>query len=170
MKPTAKLRWIHSNPYLLLSLNIQITNSLFSPYHTLLCMKSRKILVQLIHIFHYYIGAVAHSFARFGQGTGAIFLDNVGCSGTELFLANCTNNGVGIHNCNHFEDAGVSCRNSTVQCTNGDLRLRGGSTSLEGRVEMCWNNAWGTVCDDLWNIADASVACRQLGYSPNGNF
>ena len=54
------------------------------------------------------------------------------------------------------------------ECTNGDIRLRGSTTSYTGRVEICHKNAWGTVCDDFWSTSDAQVACRQLGFSPIG--
>ena len=53
-------------------------------------------------------------------------------------------------------------------CTTGDLRLTGtGAFANQGRVEVCNNGAWGTVCDDFWGTVDASVACRQLGFSRN---
>ena len=53
-------------------------------------------------------------------------------------------------------------------CTNGQLRLAGGSVPNEGRVEICMSNVWGTICDDGWGTPDATVVCRQLGYSTTG--
>ena len=53
-------------------------------------------------------------------------------------------------------------------CTEGDVRLLEGASHLEGRVEICKNNAWGTVCDNGWQAADATVVCRQLGLSVAG--
>ena len=48
-------------------------------------------------------------------------------------------------------------------CNDGAIRLVGGSSSLEGTVEVCSGNAWGTVCDVNWDTNDANVVCAQLG-------
>ena len=46
---------------------------------------------------------------EYGGGSGPIFLDDVGCLGNETRLEDCVHDGIGIHNCAHFEDAGVLC-------------------------------------------------------------
>ena len=47
--------------------------------------------------------------ARYGQGSGPIWMDNVMCSGAEASLVHCTRTGWGSHNCFHDEDASVVC-------------------------------------------------------------
>ena len=54
-------------------------------------------------------------------------------------------------------------------CTaQGQIRLVDGSVSYEGRVEICLNGVWGTVCDQQWGSTEAEVACSQLGFQSQG--
>ena len=58
-------------------------------------------------------------------------------------------------------------------CTHGDLRIASRSDdesalSSEGRLEICVNNVWGTICDFKYGTRDATVACKQLGYDGQG--
>ena len=117
-----------------------------------------------LYLFVFIKGAVALT-TGFTNGAGQIWLDNVQCVGTEARLITCPANALGTHNCVHSEDAGVRC----PTCTQGAIRLQGGNAIL-GRVEICNNNVWGTVCDDFWGAVDAQVACRQLGFATTGTF
>ena len=54
-------------------------------------------------------------------------------------------------------------------CTDGKVRLSSPSSQLIGRVDVCVNGTWSTICDDHWTNTDAIVICRQLGHSTYGN-
>ena len=54
-------------------------------------------------------------------------------------------------------------------CENGDVRLINGRAPSEGRVEVCYNSHWGTICHNDWEDDDAAVVCAELGYERNGN-
>ena len=53
-------------------------------------------------------------------------------------------------------------------CVTGDVRLVGGETEAEGRVDMCINWEWWAVCGDEWTNRSSAVVCGQLGFSPDG--
>jgi len=102
----------------------------------------------------------AYQSAYHGQGTGRIYLDDLACTGAEATLLSCPHSGINQHNCGHTEDAGVKCR-----VIPGNLRLVGGSTKNQGRVEMYYDGQWGTICDDDFDHMEADVVCNQIGYN-----
>lgn len=117
-------------------------------------------------------------------------LGSANCSGAEERLISCL---ATSHECPSRENAAVACQGACTNiilgqklftaytaayfvatetkagnCTDGEVRLINGSNSLEGRVEVCLNNAWGTVCDSGFGEADAAVVCNALGYPYDG--
>ena len=66
-------------------------------------------LVQYVMVFILFIAPIALTGTAFGQGTGPIYLGNVGCTGTESSLLNCSHSGIGVTSCSHYGDAGVVC-------------------------------------------------------------
>ncbi|XP_071505116.1 scavenger receptor cysteine-rich domain superfamily protein-like [Diadema antillarum] len=109
-----------------------------------------------------YAGVI-DSNAYHGSGSGAIHLDEVACLGSESSLADCAHSGWGSYSyCGHSQDIGVRC---SLTEDEGNVRLVDGSSSLEGRVEISYNDEWGTVCNDQWDFTDAQVVCRQLGFA-----
>ena len=113
----------------------------------------------------YYIELILYTaalaFTDFDAGD-TVLLDNYQCIGQETRLYDCPRGtGFQFEGCRGFHGAGVLCSGTT--CAQGDIRLQGSNSSDSGRVEMCLNNIWGTICDDLWGATEARIACIQLG-------
>ncbi|KAJ8257059.1 hypothetical protein COCON_G00192110 [Conger conger] len=125
-------------------------------------------------------GPAVPSSASFAAGDGPILLDNVDCRGGEHSLAQCGSLGWGVHNCYHYEDVGVTCKDPSQLSAggheaittpspgisgpvDGSIRLESGLHGCQGRVEVHFRGSWGTVCDDDWDMRNADVACRQTG-------
>ena len=129
-------------------------------------------------------GVFLYTNRQYGLGTGPVWLNNVNCIGVEQQLIDCPVISNNDSYCSHYYDAAVQCTGkkygvpvqsnsiilhfvATVQnCTDWDIRLVGGSSPLEGRVEVCYMNQWGTICGYTDGVSIfANVICRQLGYS-----
>ena len=62
----------------------------------------------------------------------------------------------------------VTAADFMSECSHGELRLAGGASDLDGRVEVCLGGQWGSVCADSWTTEAANVACGQLGFQSTG--
>lgn len=140
-----------------------------SPTQPLVCHSSSLRLVA-----HHFTLISVHSItptaasavtgSYFPQASSNIVASNFACTGSESLLTDCSYTMSG--DCSHQEEAGVFC---SEPCTpTGSIRLVDGPDAYGGRVEVCMGGVWGTVCQGFWSLEDATVACRQLGYSEIG--
>ncbi|XP_029473789.1 deleted in malignant brain tumors 1 protein-like isoform X2 [Rhinatrema bivittatum] len=100
------------------------------------------------------LSVTAPGRAKFGEGSGPIWLDDIKCVGNESHLGQCEAQIWGKHNCLHKEDAGVVC---------SDVALFDGFNECAGRVQVAHEDQWTTVCDHGWELQDAQVVCKDIG-------
>uniref|UniRef100_A0A4W4G0J8 Lysyl oxidase homolog n=1 Tax=Electrophorus electricus TaxID=8005 RepID=A0A4W4G0J8_ELEEL len=126
----------------------------------------------------------AHS-AKYGKGTGKIWLDNVQCSGSERSISVCKSRGWGNSDCTHDEDAGVICKDEKlpgyvdaniieVQVDESkveEVRLRPVVSMaskrlpvIEGVVEVRYKDGWAQICDNGWTAKNSRVICGMMGF------
>ncbi|NXV80595.1 C163A protein, partial [Atlantisia rogersi] len=127
---------------------------------------------------------------HFGRGTGPTWRESFHCNGTETHLGQCPVTALGSSPCSHDRDAAAAELQGTVRFpepgevlqvsglsgaaeagpwllspgsdSSGALRLVGGGSRCDGRVEILQRGTWGRVLDDQWDVQEASVVCRQL--------
>ncbi|XP_049339996.1 deleted in malignant brain tumors 1 protein isoform X3 [Astyanax mexicanus] len=81
------------------------------------------------------------------------------CSGSEAHLRNCSSSQA--VNCSSTEQLYITC-SGTSNTVHSSIRLVGSGGDCAGRLEVFHSGSWGTVSDELWDIEDAQVVCRQL--------
>eukprot|EP00960_Hanusia_phi_P060973 764687-Hanusia_phi.AAC.2 len=105
------------------------------------------------------------AFGNYGywrsRGSGRIWMTRIQCNGYESGISFCGHNGWGNVNCDHSGDVGVCCDRG---CTaTAPIRMEDCQEDGCCRLEVQYNNEWGTICDDGFTLQDTWVACRQLG-------
>ena len=92
--------------------------------------------------FCVFVSVCARTYIRYVGAIAYVFVCSYGINGLSSYSSPDQNN----------------------TCNNSDVRLTGGPYANQGRVELCLNRRWGTICDTNWNSVAAQVVCNQLGY------
>ena len=159
-----------------------------SPYaHNLVCSQLGyddngihcKFLTRSLYWTCTLLGAVSVRFSTSQTSTET----EVSCMGNEAIVANCS---LSMRGCSWH--ARLTCRKGIAKrainrfyasqknfcylanCTNGNIRLVGGPSNREGRVEVCMDGCWGTVCGERWGDTEAGLVCARLGFPAEGKF
>nr|XP_026498774.1 lysyl oxidase homolog 2 [Vanessa tameamea]XP_026498775.1 lysyl oxidase homolog 2 [Vanessa tameamea] len=124
---------------------------------------------------------VARHGSQFGEANEKYWMDDVVCEGNEKSLSQCIFSGWGTSDCEPSEAAGVVCKDNlensipsnikrkpnkliheAVNVRSFSLRLVGGRSPNEGRIEIYHNGIWGSICPDGWTLYEASAICHHL--------
>uniref|UniRef100_W5LW05 SRCR domain-containing protein n=1 Tax=Lepisosteus oculatus TaxID=7918 RepID=W5LW05_LEPOC len=95
--------------------------------------------------------------AHFGEGQGPIRTEEIQCQGNETRIHNCPTSTREHQSCTHSSDISLVCTEYSA------YRLVGGPDSCSGWVELQYRGEYRTVCDQYWDLRDATVLCQQLG-------
>ncbi len=127
--------------------------------------------------------------AKYGEGTGPIWIDEISCQSYSQSILECEHDGWGEHDCKHREDASVDCKRKVpvkpkelpirLSCPEvsscGSCQVCAQKTfpnsndcevqsAVEGIVEAYYNDEWHPVSSDGWDMSSANVVCGELGY------
>ncbi len=112
-------------------------------------------------------GSIPLANSHFGRGSTPILAAFFQCSGNEDNLTDCSHTSLSPSSSSYrtADVASAICQGNASQpeCTTGEIRLMNGSGAEEGRVELCHEGFWRTICDQNWSQEEAVVVCTQLG-------
>lgn len=129
----------------------------FSRLPQKILLKARVVCRQL----GYYGEVEVLDQRYFGETPGPLLMHLQNCYGDESSIAECVHTGWGdSRRCTKSMDMAIRCGDDAIH----NLRLADGPSPSEGRLEILYNNTWGTVCNTNATIDLATIVCRQLGY------
>ncbi|KAJ8312553.1 hypothetical protein KUTeg_009926 [Tegillarca granosa] len=121
--------------------------------------------LQFVLLFFLHDGGLAYKQAKYGMGEDRIWLDNLNCSYDDLNITSCSHGGWSNNDCGHDQDAALHC---IVPAMMEQIKIKLSNGRDRGRVEISFNNEWGTICNNGWDDIDAGVVCGMLGFPNEG--